>query len=61
MGATVFYGVPNEAAVAAAIVLHVVSIGPSLVLGLFFAAQVGVNLSSLSRMAGHAQEGPANG
>ena len=61
LGATVFYGVPNEAAVAAAIVLHVVSIGPSLVLGLFFAAQVGVNFSSLSRMAGHAQEGPANG
>ena len=51
----------SEDAVAAAIVLHVLTIGPSLLLGLFFAAQAGVSVSSLRRMADHAQEGPANG
>ena len=60
LGATVFYGVPNDAAVAAAIVLHALSIGPALLLGLFFAAQVGLNLSSMRRIADHAQQGPAN-
>ena len=61
LGATVFYSVPNEDAVAAAIVLHVLTIGPSLLLGLFFAAQAGLSVSSLRRMADHVQEGPANG
>ena len=42
VGVTVFYGVPNDAAVAAALVLHAFSIGPSLLLGLLFAAQVGL-------------------
>ncbi len=44
VGATMFYGAPDEAAVGAAIVLHLFSIGPSLLLGLFFAAQEGLNL-----------------
>jgi len=34
-----FYGAPDTAAVGAALVLHAISVGPSLVLGLFFAAR----------------------
>ena len=44
-GATMFYGAPDDAAVGAAIVLHVFSIGPSLLLGLLFAAQAGLNFA----------------
>ena len=51
VGATVFYGAPDVAAVGAAIVLHLFSIGPSLLLGLFFAAQVGLNVSGMRRLA----------
>jgi uncharacterized protein (TIRG00374 family) len=50
-GATTFFGAPDDAAVGAAIVLHVLSIGPSLLLGLYFAAQVGVNLSRMRELA----------
>jgi len=57
VGATVFYGVPNDAAVAAALVLHALSIGPSLLLGLFFAAQVGLNLSRMRQLADRAEQG----
>ena len=45
-GATMFFGAPDDAAVGAAIVLHAFTIGPSLLLGLFFAAQEGLNLSA---------------
>jgi uncharacterized protein (TIRG00374 family) len=51
LGATVFYGVPNDAAVAAALVLHAFTIGPNLIMGLFFAAQVGLNVAGMRRMA----------
>jgi glycosyltransferase 2 family protein len=44
------------AAVGAAIVLHLLSIGPSLLLGLFFAAQVGLNLSTMQRLADQAEQ-----
>jgi len=50
-GATTFFGAPDDAAVGAAIVLHVLSIVPSLLLGLYFAAQVGVNLSRMRELA----------
>jgi uncharacterized protein (TIRG00374 family) len=50
-GATTFFGAPNDAAVGAAIVLHVLSIGPSLLLGLYFAAQVGLNVSRMRELA----------
>ena len=50
-GATTFFGAPDDAAVGAAIVLHVLSIGPSLLLGLYFAAQVGMNLSRMRELA----------
>ena len=57
VGATMFYGAPNDEAVGAAIVLHLLSIGPSLFLGLFFAAQVGLNLSGMRQLAGQAEHG----
>ena len=57
VGATMFYGTPDAAAVGAAIVLHVFSIGPSLLLGLFFAAREGVNLGSMRRLADQAEQG----
>ena len=50
-GATTFFGAPDDAAVGAAIVLHVLSIGPSLLLGLYFAAQVGMNVSRMRELA----------
>jgi uncharacterized membrane protein YbhN (UPF0104 family) len=50
-GATTFFGAPDDAAVGAAIVLHLLSIGPTLVLGLYFAAQVGVNVTRMRELA----------
>lgn len=55
VGATAFYGAPDEAAVGAAIVLHLFSIGPALLLGLFFAAQEGLNLGGMQRLADQAE------
>jgi uncharacterized membrane protein YbhN (UPF0104 family) len=54
---TVFFAVPDDSAVAAAIVLHLFSIGPSLLLGLFFAAQEGLHLGSMRRLADQAEQG----
>ena len=51
LGATMFFGAPDDAAVGAAIVAHLFSIGPVLLLGLFFAAQVGLNVSGMRRLA----------
>ncbi|HEY6214103.1 MAG TPA: lysylphosphatidylglycerol synthase transmembrane domain-containing protein [Vicinamibacterales bacterium] len=51
VGATVFFGAPDSAAVGAAIVLHLFSIGPALLLGLFFAAQEGMNVGAMRRLA----------
>jgi|SRR5580765_698229 glycosyltransferase 2 family protein len=51
LGATMFFGAPDDTAVGAAIVAHLFSIGPVLLLGLFFAAQVGLNLSGMRRLA----------
>ncbi|HEV8208595.1 MAG TPA: lysylphosphatidylglycerol synthase transmembrane domain-containing protein [Vicinamibacterales bacterium] len=57
VGATMFYGAPDAAAVGAAIVLHLFSIGPALLLGLFFAAQEGLNMGSMQRLASEAEPG----
>ena len=57
LGATMFYGAPDDAAVGAAIVLHIFSIGPALLLGLFFAAQEGLNLAAMRRLADQAEQG----
>jgi len=56
VGATVFYSAPDAAAVGGAIVLHLFSIGPSLLFGLFFAAQEGLNLGGMRRLAGQAEQ-----
>jgi len=56
-GATTFFGAPDAAAVGAAIVLHIFSIGPALLLGLFFAAQEGLNVSGMRRLADQAESG----
>jgi uncharacterized membrane protein YbhN (UPF0104 family) len=61
VGATTFFGAPNAAAVGAAIVLHAMSIGPALLLGLFFAAQEGLNLAGLKRLADQADTGKTGG
>lgn len=50
-GATAFFNAPDDAAVGAAIVLHAFSIGPSLLLGLVFAAQEGLNVAGMRRLA----------
>jgi len=56
-GATAFFGAPDDAAVGAAIVAHVFSQGPSLLLGLFFAAQEGLNVAGMQRLAREAEQG----
>jgi uncharacterized protein (TIRG00374 family) len=57
IGATMFYGASDADAVAAAIVLHLFSIGPAVFLGLLFAAQEGLNVSGMRRLADQAQQG----
>jgi uncharacterized protein (TIRG00374 family) len=57
VGATVFYGAPDAAAVGAAIVLHLFTIGPALLLGLFFAAQEGLNMGSMQQLANQPEPG----
>jgi uncharacterized protein (TIRG00374 family) len=51
LGATTFFGAPDDAAVGAAIVLHAFTVGPSLLLGLMFAAQAGLNLKGMQQLA----------
>ena len=58
LGTTVFFGAPNDAAVGSAIVLHAFSVGPALLLGLFFAAQEGLNLAGMRQLANQAEPGP---
>jgi glycosyltransferase 2 family protein len=57
IGATLFYGAPNDVAVAAAIVLHALSVGSPFFLGLFFAAQEGLNLAGIRHLADEAETG----
>jgi uncharacterized membrane protein YbhN (UPF0104 family) len=56
-GATLFYGATNEGAVGAAIVLHALSVGPPLLLGLIFAAREGLNFAGMRQLADHAGTG----
>jgi glycosyltransferase 2 family protein len=56
MGVTSFFGAGNEAAVAAAIVLHVMSFVPVTIVGLMFMAQDGLSLGRLQELAGAARE-----
>jgi uncharacterized protein (TIRG00374 family) len=57
VGATEFFRAPQDAAVGAAIVLHAFSIGAALALGLFFAAQAGMNLGGMRALAREAESG----
>lgn len=58
IGVTAFYGASDAKAVGAAIVLHALTIGPSLLLGLYFAAQVGLNLAGMRQLANRADAAP---
>jgi uncharacterized protein (TIRG00374 family) len=57
LGVTVFYGAPDPAAVGAAIVLHAMSVGSPFFLGVFFAAQEGLNLAGIRHLADQAEPG----
>jgi len=54
---TTFFGTPDSAAVASAIVLHLFAMGPSFLLGLFFAAQEGLSLTGMRQLANQAEPG----
>jgi uncharacterized protein (TIRG00374 family) len=56
-GATTLFGAPDDAAVGAAIVLHLFSVVPALLLGLLFAAQAGLSVDGMRRLAGEAEPG----
>jgi hypothetical protein len=56
-GATVFYGVDNDRAVGAAIVLHAASFVPVTLLGGLFMMQDGLNLARVRRLGDEAREG----
>lgn len=55
VGATTFFGAPDAAAVGAATVLHALTQwGPTQILGVLFAAQEGVNLAGMKKLADQA-------
>ncbi len=51
---TTFFNAPDEAAVGAAIVVHLFTVVPTLLLGLIFAAQEGLNVAGMRTIASHA-------
>ena len=57
LGVTVFYGASDTAAVGAAIVLHALSVGSPFFLGVFYAAQEGLNLAGIRQLADQAESG----
>jgi uncharacterized protein (TIRG00374 family) len=59
IGLTSFYGVPNDRAVGAAIVLHAVSLLPTVVLGFVFLIQDGLGFGGMRNLAHAAAEGDA--
>jgi len=54
LGATAFFGAQNDAAIGAAILFHASGMLPVVALGLWFAAQDGLNMGKLRAMAGEA-------
>lgn len=50
LGVTTFFGAPNHVAVAAAILLHAVSFGPVLLIGLWAAAYEGMSVGGLRQL-----------
>jgi uncharacterized membrane protein YbhN (UPF0104 family) len=59
IGLTSFYGVPNDRAVGAALVLHAVSLLPTVVLGFLFLVQDGLGFGGMRNLAHAAVEGDA--
>jgi uncharacterized protein (TIRG00374 family) len=59
VGAAVFYGVPNDRAVGAALVLHAASFVPVTLLGGLFMVQDGLDLSRMRRIGDEARAGAA--
>jgi uncharacterized membrane protein YbhN (UPF0104 family) len=57
IGATSFYAVPNDRAVGAALVVHAISIVPTVALGFLFLVQEGLNLRGVRRLATEAVDG----
>ena len=57
IGLTSFYGVPNDRAVGAALVLHAVSLLPTVVLGFLFLLQDGLGFGGMRNLAHGAAEG----
>jgi uncharacterized protein (TIRG00374 family) len=55
IAATTFFGASDDAAVGAAIVLHAITQGSQLVLGLFYAAQEGLNVAGMRQLADQAE------
>jgi glycosyltransferase 2 family protein len=61
VGATTFFGAREESAVGAALVLHAISVTPSIVLGSVFLAQAGLSFGTMRQLADQAEAGrPAN-
>jgi hypothetical protein len=56
IGVTTFFGAPDDAAVAAAIVVHAVSFIPVVLVGILFMAQDGLSVKRLGALAGTARE-----
>lgn len=56
IGVTVFFGAPNDVAVAAAIVVHAVSFLPVLLAGVVFMVQDGLSFGRLNALAGTARD-----
>jgi uncharacterized membrane protein YbhN (UPF0104 family) len=59
IGLTSFYGVPNDRAVGAALVLHIVTLLPVVALGFLFLIQDGLGLAGMRNLAHVAAEGDA--
>jgi uncharacterized protein (TIRG00374 family) len=59
IGLTSFYGVPNDRAVGAALVLHAVSLAPTIVLGFLFVLQDGLGFGGIRNLAHAAADGDA--
>lgn len=55
IGATAFYGAPNDRAIGAAIVLHAISVLPTVVLGMIFMLQDGLDFGRMRSLTGGSQ------
>jgi uncharacterized protein (TIRG00374 family) len=61
IGVTTFFGAPNDQAVAAAILVHIISFVPTLLIGVIFMAQDGLSFGRLKQMAATPPVHPEHG